>query len=138
MDNIHNKNIPRKHSTYHSVRFHMMGSEDAKKASAVTITEKAFMNNGVPVFNGLYDSKLGTPDFGWRCTTCYNNKTDCLGHNGDAFSNYPLQSPFYRDEILKWLQITCHNCGDFVLQYTKSLALHPKDRILNEFKKKSR
>lgn len=103
-------------ASFGSVGFYILGDEDVRRESCVTTNSKALFSEGVPVANGLYDPHLGTTELSYNCQTCWNNKIKCPGHDGDAKMHYALQSPLFRKEILKWLRIVCHQCGQFVIK----------------------
>src|SRR4051812_10809639 len=99
-------------SNIESITFYVLGDEDNVRASNVSVQSKTLFSEGIPVDKGIYDAHMGTTDYGWKCQTCMNDKVLCPGHFGDIRLNYPVQSPMYREEILKWLKVTCFNCGE--------------------------
>lgn len=103
-------------SSFDSVSFYILGDQDVERDACGVTNSKALFSEGVPVANGLYDPHYGTTELGWNCQKCFNNKMLCPGHDGMAKMNYSLQSPLFRKEILKWLRITCHSCGEFVIK----------------------
>lgn len=98
----------------HAVSFYVLGSYDVRDNSFVTVSNKEGMKNGSPVPDGMFDSRMGTTEFNLSCQTCNNGKNKCPGHFGLIELRYPVKSPMFRDEILKWLKIICHNCGNIV------------------------
>lgn len=109
-----NDTTPLSRSNIHAVAFYIVGSEDIKRDSHVTINNKNMWNAQTPVVQGLYDPHLGTTELAWYCQTCLLTKQQCPGHAGMYMVNYPLQNPAYRREIIHWLRCTCHTCGQFV------------------------
>lgn len=103
-------------SSFDSVSFYILGDEDVARQACGVTNSKALFSEGVPVANGLYDPHYGTTELGWNCQKCFHNKMQCPGHDGMANMNYSLQSPLFRKEILKWLRIVCHKCGQFVIK----------------------
>jgi DNA-directed RNA polymerase II subunit RPB1 len=103
-------------ASFDSVSFYVLGDDDVAEQTCGITNSKALFSEGVPVANGLYDPHYGTTELGWNCQKCFNNKMLCPGHDGMAKMNYPLQNPLFRKEILKWLRIVCHQCGDFVIK----------------------
>lgn len=126
-------------SSVYSVQFSIMDGQDAVNDSHVEITEKTLINEGVPVASGLYSQKLGTDKMDYKCTTCFNNKIYCPGHNGHASTNYVLKNPIFAKEIPKWAKIVCHQCSSFVIgtDFIKNKNL-PDDKILGEMQTKVR
>lgn len=101
-------------SEIESVEFYILGSEDNKVNSSVNIINKELFKDGKPIESGIYSLRMGTTDFSLRCRTCFHTKNDCQGHFGSVKLAFPVQSPLFRGEILKWLKIICHQCGNVV------------------------
>lgn len=121
-------------ANFDSVEFFILGDDDVAREACGVTNNKSLFSEGVPVANGIYDPHYGTTELGWNCQTCFNNKMLCPGHDGMTRSNYALQSPMFRKEILKWLRIVCHKCGEFVVK--KDLpATMPSANKLGEFVK---
>lgn len=121
-------------SQYDSVSFYIIGTQDIIKEAHGVTTSKALLSNGLPVPGGLYHPAYGTTEISWNCQTCKNPKNDCPGHDGMTRSNYPIQNASFRDEILKWLKIVCHNCGEFASPKVLKSGILTKN-ILGEFVK---
>lgn len=118
------KNFPH-NITYYSktadLCFYVLGNDENLIDSNVDVTNKEVLKGDVPMINGIYDSHMGTTDHNYLCGTCGNRKTICPGHFGSIDLKYPVKSPMYRDELLKWLKITCVKCGEPVI--------NPKSKI---------
>lgn len=129
------KNGPRNQTYYSKVVdlcFYVLSSEEVLTDSNVYITNKEIMKNDKPAPEGLYDARMGSTDFAWNCHTCGNNKTYCPGHFGSIDLKYPVKSPMFRDELLKWLKVICYHCGELVVS---SKALVPPVKRLSELVK---
>jgi DNA-directed RNA polymerase beta' subunit len=124
-------------ANFNSVEFFILGDEDVAREACGVTNNKSLFSEGVPVANGIYDPHYGTTDLGWKCQTCFQGKMDCPGHDGMMVSNYSLQSPMYRKEILKWLRITCHKCKEFVIKKELPASL-PSAAKLGEMVKQVR
>lgn len=132
------KNAPRGHTYYSKTRdlcFYVLGNEDNVIDSNAHITNKEVMKGNRPMPEGIYDAHMGTTDHAWNCLTCGNRKTICPGHFGSIDLKYPVKSPLYRGELLKWLKIICYHCGSLVLHLKKKVAI---DKRLSELVKNSR
>lgn len=68
----------------------------------------------LPVNGGICDPHMGTTDYAYRCATCFNKHTICPGHPGYIWLKYPVKSPIHLDEIIRWLRIVCHTCGNLL------------------------
>jgi len=108
------------YSQFGAVQYCVMGSDEVKKLhSYVNITNKEILKGNIPMAEGIYDAHMGTTDHEWMCQTCGNRKPVCPGHFGSIDLKYPVKSPLYRDEIIKWLRIVCYHCGGFVISMDK-------------------
>jgi DNA-directed RNA polymerase subunit A' len=105
--------------TYYSkisdLAFYVLGTEENLIESNVNVTNKEIFKSDVPCQEGIYDPHLGTTSHEWNCATCGCKKTICPGHFGSIDLKYPVKSPMFRDELLKWLKITCYYCGEIVI-----------------------
>jgi len=112
------KNAP-ENITYYSqindLAFYVLGTRENLLESNVNITNKEVMKGDRPMLEGIYDPHMGTTDHAWLCHTCGNRKTICPGHFGSIDLKYPVKSPMFRDELLKWLKIICYHCGEIVV-----------------------
>lgn len=124
-------------SELQKIKFYILDEEENDIESAVEIKNKELFRNNKPYDRGIYDSKLGTTDHSYICNTCFHDKTICGGHFGKINLPYPVISPLFKKEVLKWLKVTCFNCGNCIinLKYNKNIE---KSQILNEYVKLSR
>lgn len=106
-------------SRVYDLRFYVLGDEENLLDSNVHITNKEVMKGDIPAVEGIYDAHMGTTDHTWNCATCASNKNQCPGHYGSVDLKYPVKSPMFRDELLKWLKITCYYCGNLVVGIKK-------------------
>jgi DNA-directed RNA polymerase beta' subunit len=117
--------------TYYSkiadLAFYVLSGDEILQESHVNITNKEIMKGDRPAVEGLYDAHMGTTDFGWNCHTCGNRKTICPGHFGSIDLRYPVKSPMFRDELLKWLKVICYNCGELIVE--KKTKVPPNKRL---------
>ncbi len=135
---MNDKNAPRGPTYYSKVcdlAFYVRSSDEILIDSNVNITNKEIMKSDMPAQDGLYDPRMGTTDFSWECHTCSNRKTICPGHFGSVDLRYPVKSPMFRDELLKWLKVICHSCGEPVVELKKNF---PPGKRLGELSKMSK
>lgn len=118
------------------LRFYTLGNAHNKADAMADVTNKELFRNNVPFNNGVYDSRMGTTDNSYICQTCFNTKTDCPGHFGQIKSPYPLLSPIFKKEVVKWLKVICFKCGECVVNLKKKNIEKPQ--LLNEAVKLSR
>lgn len=121
-------------SSISEISFYILGDEDVEQEAVAVSSTKATFSEGIPVLGGLYDPHYGATELGWNCQKCFNNKMLCPGHDGMAVMNYRLQNPLFRKEIMKWLRIVCHKCGEFVIKKQLSGGISSMNK-LSEFVK---
>jgi DNA-directed RNA polymerase subunit A' len=119
-------------SAFTELAFYVRSEEEVIADSVVHINNKEIMRGDKPAVNGLYDARMGTTDFAWNCETCGCRKTVCPGHFGSVDLKYPVKSPMFRDELLKWLKVICYKCGECITQLKNKV---PPNKILGELSK---
>jgi len=110
---------PTYYSKVYDLCFYVLGNEENLIDSNANITNKEVMKGDKPMPEGIYDAHMGTTDHAWNCLTCGNRKTICPGHSGSVDLKYPVKSPMFRDELLKWLKVTCFYCGNLIISLKK-------------------
>jgi DNA-directed RNA polymerase beta' subunit len=120
------------YSEIQKVEFYILGSEENYIDSAVSITNKELFKGEIPVANGPYAADMGTTSYHYHCGTCQNFKSACPGHPGSVDLLYPVKSPLFRDEILRWLKVICFKCGRLLLNKDINVA---SSRLLIEYVK---
>jgi len=124
--------IPQSESEIASVEFYIIGSDEIKKNSHISVTSKDLFRNGVPFPDGLYDAHMGTTDPAWNCQTCCNRKELCPGHFGHLVLNYPVINPLCIKDVIRWLKVICFRCGNLIIE--KDIKC-PKSKKLAEYAK---
>jgi DNA-directed RNA polymerase beta' subunit len=127
-------NIP--YAEISSIQLYVLGSEDNKRDSNVSVIHQDLFRNGLPYPGGPYDGHGGTTSHKWDCESCLYDKKSCPGHPGSYELHIPVPSPMFMKDIIKWLKVTCFNCGKPVVR-TVDLRV-PKDKILGEYVKITR
>jgi DNA-directed RNA polymerase II subunit RPB1 len=122
------------------VRFSISGDADNELDSYAAIDSYDMFKNNVPYPGGIYDPKLGTTDYTYKCDTCRNDKESCIGHEGHHRLNYPVKQPIFESDIIKWLNVICFKCGKCILsdEKVKSYGEQPLREIYNFAKTASR
>lgn len=121
-------------SDIHAVEFYVAGSNDNQRQSNFITENRYLFNENTPVNNGLYDPHGGTTELEWSCATCHNRKNLCPGHDGMMYLNYPVQNPIPRREIIRYLKVTCQQCGHKLSNKTLKKNVKKED-ILSEYVK---
>lgn len=119
------------------VHFHASGTEEIERESVMPIKSYDLYRQNLPLVGGLYDDHLGTTSHEYPCRTCWNNKKDCLGHDGHLKLNQPIIQAIFLEEIKKWLRCCCFNCGNPVMDVTPWLRV-PAHSRLDAFSKVTR
>lgn len=118
------------------IKVYVLDENDNDVESMVEIKNKELFRGNHSVNQGIYDTHMGTTDHSYICSSCFHSKTECSGHFGKIVFPYPVISPIFKKEVLKWLKIICFNCGKCVVQLkNKNIE---KTQILNEAVKLSR
>ena len=111
--------------TYYSktedIYFYVLGTEENLIDSNGNVTNKEVLKGDRPMPDGIYDPHFGTTDHMWNCATCGCKKTVCPGHFGSIDLRYPIKSPMFRDELLKWLKVICYYCGNLLTTIKKKV-----------------
>lgn len=101
-------NIP--HGECDSIRVYINGNEEIKRKHWVVVFNSDTFASGKPVERGICDSAMGTIDFRYRCSTCFNDRNNCPGHGGHIKFAIPQYQPLFFDKIIKILKQFCHKC----------------------------
>jgi DNA-directed RNA polymerase beta' subunit len=122
-------------SKVNTLSFYILGSAENETDSNVSVTNKELFKSDLPIPEGVYDAHMGTTDHNWLCETCGNPKQLCPGHSGSILLKYPVKSPLFREQILKWLKVICFKCGKLI---STKIIKAAKSKILTEYVKVSR
>ena len=112
----------------HSVEFYVKGDADNRRGVMNVLSKDTIGSDGKPIHGGVNDIRMGTTSKNYKCGTCFQSKSTCVGHNGFVELNYPVQNPLFRNHIVKWLKIICHNCGKLITE-TGSGKTNIKDQV---------
>jgi len=113
-------------SRIHALSLYVLGPDTARQLSTVNISNKEIMRGDKPVAGGLYDAHMGTTDISWVCHTCHNVKNICPGHFGSLDLKYPVKSPMYKEELLKWLKVICYHCGFLLADINEGMPINKR------------
>lgn len=101
-------------SNIEAVSFYLLDQENIKTLSACEVKTPDIFQDEYPKSDGVYDARMGTLDYAWKCGTCMQSKPECPGHSGSIELNYPVIHPFYTKYIAKLLKAVCHKCGSII------------------------
>ena len=123
-------------SDLYKIKFYVLDEEENDIDSMVEVKNKDLFRGNKPYQSGIYSEKMGTTDMSYNCGTCFHSKIECPGNFGKIVLPYPVLSPLFKKEVLKWLKVICFKCGECIVNLkNKNL---PKESILNECVKLSR
>lgn len=111
------------------VKFSLSGSETIRKNSYAVITSHDLFRNNSPFPGGVYDAHLGTTDYSYKCLTCYNNKRNCMGHEGHIPINYPVWNGLAVNDGRKWLKLICFKCGHPIIDDAQFMKFPREERL---------
>ena len=98
-----------------SIEFFPLGDKKIEQICSVEIkSANTFNSEKIPITGGLCESRLGTIDYNYNCSTCLNTKSLCPGHNGYINIRIPFMSPMYVFQIIQFLKIICAECYKLV------------------------
>ncbi len=117
-----------------TIAYNIRSDADNLAESAVEVTNSELFKLNRVVPEGVYDAHLGTTDFDYLCTTCLNEKGVCPGHPGHIKLNYPVKDPHMRADLLKWLRVICHSCGNCAVAEIPKVK-KPMEEILKKVKR---
>lgn len=121
------------YSELSGIRLYIIGDDENQLDSMVTVKTADLFREDLPFPSGCYDAHMGTTAHEWPCASCGHTKKDCPGHSGVVNMRYPVMSPLFIDEVIKWLKVVCFNCGQLLVPYRKMQV--PQKSILDEYVK---
>lgn len=123
---------PIHHSHVTGIRFAVNSQDDIRQTAVVEVTNKNVTQNDLPVFGGVYDPNLGSPDK-WKCAHCKNSKPKCLGHFGYMTTKYPIPTmPAAIKTIVHYAKVICLECGAFMHGNKRIMGVR-KDKLLERY-----
>lgn len=121
------------YSELDGVRFYVISDEEKKRESMSAVHSTNIMKENMPYEGGIYDAHFGSTSRNWECDSCGNYQTLCPGHPGHLELRYPVISPLFMNDVMKFLKVICFNCGKlFVRERKMNIA---RERWLGEYAK---
>ncbi len=90
-------------------------NDDFIKKIAVSNVQLPDMGQNNYKQDSVTDLSMGTVSDNKPCTTCHQNKDMCQGHSGYIDLGTYVFSPIFTQEILFFLKVICHQCGQLVI-----------------------
>lgn len=104
-------NIPRH---INNIQFGIYSSDEIEKLSVVEIFKPETMENGIPVANGLFDTRMGVTERDDKCLSCEHDGANCNGHFGHINLVVPLFNYLFIKKIKEIINVTCINCSRLI------------------------
>ncbi|MHA1682035.1 MAG: DNA-directed RNA polymerase subunit A' [Promethearchaeota archaeon] len=115
MDDVHySRNFmrsPAQISSISRVQFGILSGKEIAQMSVCEVRIPKAVENGIPIEDGVMDSRMGTCDDWIRCATCNGNVKECPGHFGHIRLAHPVFHPGFITHVLKILNCVCFQCG---------------------------
>lgn len=118
------------------LEFRLVGPDEKIQRSVVEITKTDTYVNNEPVYNGLFDKRMGVIDHNALCITCQKKNSDCPGHFGYISLAKPVfQAPFF-DNCKKLLKCVCIRCSSILCDKTSETFRAIQSKRYPSFEKK--
>lgn len=121
-------------SKFGFVEYYIISDEENARTAAVALSSKENFRGMVPVEGGVYDKRMGSTSYHWKCNTCMQYKVACPGHHGMLRLNYPVKQPMFVQSLMHMLKVICHQCGQVI---TDNIPRVKEYNIVPEIAKKS-
>lgn len=121
-------------SRIEGVAFSLKTDADTLKEGAVLIKSNAQMKGQQPVDGGIFDKRMGVAvhGVGMICRICMNDKRLCTGHPGTYKLPIPVFNTAANSRILHWLNVVCHECGNYPVKFEAPMTLERLHSKLNK------
>ncbi len=94
-----------------TIEFSLLDPKEILDYSVCEITTTNLYEKNNPVFNSLFDTRMGVTNNSFICLTCNNDFNTCPGHFGHIVLEKMVYLPHYLKTIVKLLQISCIYCS---------------------------
>ena len=101
--------------TVRGIQFCIMSPDEIQKRSVAEITKSETFNGNEPVYNGLFDPRMGVIDHNKSCVTCGQKNTFCPGHFGHITLAKPVFYVQFFDTVKKLLNCVCFRCSKLLV-----------------------
>jgi DNA-directed RNA polymerase subunit A' len=110
-----------------SIQFTLLNPEEIKANAVCEVTTIELYEKNEPKFGGLFDPRMGTINPKFLCSSCNQTTTKCQGHYGFVTLVKSVYLPHFLKNIVKVLQLTCHNCSHLLIPETDESLLKKKN-----------
>lgn len=93
------------------IQFCILSPDEIQKRSVAEITKSESYNGNEPVYNGLFDPRMGVIEHNKVCITCHQKHTFCPGHFGHINLAKPVFYVQFFDIVKRLLNCVCFRCS---------------------------
>lgn len=93
------------------IQFCVMSPDEIRKRSVCEVT----FNGNEPVYNSLFDPRMGVTDHNKICVTCGQKNTFCPGHFGHINLAKPVFHIHFYDTVKKLMKCVCFRCSKLLI-----------------------
>lgn len=97
------------------VNFGVFSPEEIIRYSVIEVTKSETYENGIPVEEGLFDTRMGVIEEGLRCGTCMQNSINCPGHFGYIRLAKPIYNILFMDTVRDIMTCVCEKCSKILI-----------------------
>lgn len=97
------------------IQFCILSPEEIRKRSVAEIFKSETYNGNEPVYNGLFDTRMGVIEHNKMCPTCHQKNTFCPGHFGHINLVKPVFYVQFFDIVKKLLKCVCFRCSKLLI-----------------------
>ena len=101
--------------TVRRIQFCVLSPEEIETRSVVEVTKTETYVANEPVFNGLFDKRMGVIDHNSVCLTCEQKNSLCPGHFGHIKLAKPVFHVQFFDTVKKLLRCVCYRCSKIIV-----------------------
>ena len=113
------------------IQFSILSPDEIRKGSVAKITSREMYSNNKPVFNGLFDPRMGVLEQGAICPTDGLDYMQTPGYFGHIEMARPIYYIQYLSTILKIVRCVCFKCSKLLIskeKYKQALNMDAEER----------
>lgn len=105
----------RDYDTVVGIQFCIMGPDEIQARSYAEIFKSETYNGNEPVYNGLFDPRMGVIEPNKTCVTCGQKHAFCPGHFGHINLAKPVFYVQFFDIVKKLMNCVCFRCSKLLV-----------------------
>ena len=104
------------------IQFGVLSPDIIRALSVAEIKHSKDYENDFPVENGIFDTRLGSTERTYGCTTCFNDILECPGHFGHIELIRPLYNIGFMKVVLSILRSVCFECSGLLINNDNDIS----------------